>query len=167
MTNASAEKIDQLVAELNSKDGVKRSAARNALVQMGPATIPALLIALREGEHKRVRWEAAKSLVDIADPEAADGLIGALEDVDSDVRWVAGDALVALGRDGVKPLLKTLMGADVPGNVYKGAHHVLHELVKQDDLAGPLRPVLEAIDHWDPHVAVPRAADAALQDDRL
>jgi HEAT repeat protein len=162
MTDASEKNMDQLVAELGSKDAVVRQKARTALVNIGVAAVPSLLNAL-DAPLQHTRWEAAKSLVGIADPSAAERLIAALGDIDSDVRWVAGEALIALGRDALKPLLATLTNSDLPGGTYQGAHQVLHELAKSTDLTSLLEPVLKALDQPEPQMAVPLAAEKALQ----
>jgi HEAT repeat protein len=164
MTDAADQNIEQLATDLGSKDTVQRQNAQRALVRLGSAAVPALLGAL-DAPEKRARWEAAKALTDIADPAAAKRLVRALGDRDSDVRWVVGEALVALGRDGVKPLLQALTESGLPEGTYPAAHHVLHELVKQNDLAARLEPVLHAFNKTEPEVTVPLAAAEALERD--
>jgi HEAT repeat protein len=161
MADASQKNVDQLVADLGSKDAVERRDARGALVQIGSAAVPPLLNAL-DAPQQHVRWEAAKALAEIADPSAADKLVAALGDKDSDVRWVVGEGLIALGGGAVKPLLTTLTKSDLPDGVYQGAHHVLHDLAKRGDLAPQLDPVLKALDQLEPEIAVPQAAAEAL-----
>ena len=162
MTDASKQNVDRLVADLGKKDAVERRDARAALVQIGSEAVPPLLDAL-DAPQQRVRWEAAKSLAEIAEPAAAERLIAALGDKDSDVRWVVGVALIALGRKAVKPLLTTLTKSDLPDGVYQGAHHVLHDLAKRGDLASLLEPVLKAFDEPEPEIAFPVAAAEALK----
>lgn len=162
MSGASGKSIDQLVADLGSKDAGERLAARYALVQLGSAAVPTLLNAL-DDPRQHMRWAAAKSLTAIADPSAAAKLVDALDDKDSDVRWVAAEALIALGRDAVKPLLSKLTRSDPPDHMYQSAHHVLHDLIKRGDLAPLLKPVYQALRHPEPEVAVPVAAQEALR----
>jgi HEAT repeat protein len=158
--------VDQLVADLGSKNAVERRDARAALVRIGAAAVPALVDALRAAQQ-HTRWEAAKALARIAEPAAADGLVGVLGDEDTDVRWVVGEALIALGRDAAKPLLAALTKSDLPDGFYSGAHHVLHDLTRRSDLALVLAPVLKAFDEPEPEIAIPPAATKALQSDRL
>ena len=47
--------------------------------------------------------------------------------------------------------------------IYKGGHHVLHDLAKVKKLAPLLKPVLEAFDQAEPEVSVPVAAQEALR----
>ena len=166
MTDASQKNVDQLVADLGSKNAVERRGARAALVQIGSSAVPALLNAL-DAPQPHTRWEAAKALAEIAEPSAVERLVGALGDEDTDVRWVVGEALIALGRDAVKPLLATLTQSDLPDGFYPGAHHVLHDLAKRGDLSPVLEPVLKAFDQPEPEIAVPAAAAEALQSDRV
>ena len=84
-------------------------------------------------------------------------------DEDSDVRWVAGEAMIALKRDAVKPLLTALTKSRDSEGLYKSAHHVLHELSKLGDLDPLLAPVLHALNGSEPEVAAPVAALKALE----
>ena len=61
--------VDQLLTALASDDPVERQEARDALVEVGSATLPGLLAALKD-QRQHVRWEAAKTLSGIADPAA-------------------------------------------------------------------------------------------------
>ncbi len=162
MMDAAKQNVDQLVADLGGKDAGQRRDARAALVQIGAGAVPALLSAL-DAPQQHVRWEAAKSLTDIAEPAAAERLITALGDKDPDVRWVVGVALIALGRGAVQPLLTTLTKSDLRDSVYQGAHHVLHDLAKRTELASVLEPVLKALAHPEPETAVPLAAAEGLR----
>ena len=162
MTDSSEPNVDQLLAGLASNDPVERERARNALVDVGSFSVPGLLGAL-ENKRQHVRWEAAKTLAEIADPAASEKLVQALSDEDSDVRWVAGAALIALKRDAVKPLLNGLTKSQDSEGLYKSAHHVFHDLSKNSDLGPLLAPVLKALDQTEPEVAVPVAAQRVLE----
>ena len=158
MTDASRENVDRLMANLGSKNAVERRDARAALVQIGSAAVSPLLDGL-DASQPHVRWEAAKALAEIADPAAAQRLVAALGDKDGDVRWVVGAALIAMGRDAVKPLLIALAQSELSD----GAHHVLHDLAKRGDLGSLLQPVLSAFDEPEPGIAVPLAAAESLK----
>ncbi len=162
MTDSSERNVDQLLAGLSSNDAVERQRARNALVKVGSSAVPGLLAAL-DDKRQHVRWEAAKTLADIADPAASETLVQTLGDEDSDVRWVAGEALIALKRDAVKPLLNGLTKSQDSEGLYKSAHHVLHDLSQHSYLGPLLAPVLKALDQSEPEVAVPVAAQRALE----
>jgi len=152
--------VADLIVALADKDPVERDGARRALVRIGTPAVKPLIAAL-EDARQHVRWEAAKALFSIAHPLAAPALVTALEDKDVNVRWLAAEGLCALDRDGLIPLLGALVeGADSDW-LRQGAHHVLHRLVKQDP-AHPAADVLAALEHEEPQLGVPVAAQTAL-----
>jgi HEAT repeat protein len=153
---------EELVAALASKDGAERIKAREALIQIGPSAVTELLRALG-APQQHVRWEAAKILTAIADPSAAEKLVGTLGDEDPDVRWVAGEALIALRHAGLRPLLVGLTKSQDSEGLYEAAHHVLHDLANNIELAPIAKPVLDALGESEPELAVPIAAERALE----
>lgn len=163
MTDASRQIVDQLLAQLDSKDVKERHTARIELVNIGNSAVPQLVDAL-DAPRQHVRWEAAKALTAIADPSAAERLAASLGDKDTDVRWVVGEALIALGRDALQPILNALTKSELAEGVYEGAHHVLHDLAQRTELTSLLEPVLKAFKEPEPDIAVPLAAAKALQD---
>ena len=112
--------ISPLLADLAGPSPTTREKARNALVAMGHVAVPALIQLLAD-RKPHVRWEAAKALASIADPISATALAKALDDPDGDVRWVAGEGLIALGREGLQPLLAKLLEPEQPPWVSDGA----------------------------------------------
>lgn len=162
MTNNSGANVDQLIASLNSENATERINARAALVILGSEAVSALIDTL-DSPQPHVRWEAAKALSEIADPAATDKLVMVLGDEDPDVRWVAGEALIAIGPGVVKSVLAAVIKSDVPGGVHEGGHHVLRALSKRGGLASVLEPVLKAFKQPEPEVAVPVAAEKALE----
>jgi HEAT repeat protein len=154
---------DQFVAVLADKDAMNRQHGREALVNIGSAAVPSLMKALGD-KRQHVRWEAAKTLAEISDPAAAKTLVQSIGDEDADVRWVAGEALIALKGDAVKPLLNGLTKSQDSEGLYKSAHHVMHALSQHSDLGLLLVPVLKALDHSEPEIAVPVAAQKVLED---
>jgi HEAT repeat protein len=124
------------------------------------------LLAALDDRRQHVRWEAAKTLVEVADPAAAEALVQAVGDEDSDVRWVAGEALIALKTAAVRPLLNGLIKSQDSEGLYKAAHHVFHDLSQHGDLGATLKPVLKALGQSESEVAVPVAAQSALDNMR-
>jgi HEAT repeat protein len=120
------------------------------------------LIQLLSHHKQHVRWEAAKALGGIGDPIAAFALVNALNDRDGDVRWVAADGLVALGRDALPPLLAALIERTESDWLCEGAHHVCHVLVRKRRFGPVLRPLLAALEQSEPETAAPLAAYNAL-----
>ena len=161
MSDSPRDNVDELVAALGSKNAGERQAAREALIRIGRPALPPLLNALA-AKQQHLRWEAAKTLTGIAHPGAAAKLVDALADKDPDVRWVVAEALIALGRDALEPLLTALTTSEASQRIYRGAHHVLHDLAQRKPLRPLLLPVLKAYDHPEPELAIPNAAKKAL-----
>jgi HEAT repeat protein len=149
-----------LVAQLSSKDGMTRMRARAALVHLGPAATADLTAALAD-PRVQVRWEATKALVQIADPGAAEALLRMLRDEDFGVRWLAAEGLIALGREGLIPLLESLSRRLLSERFREGCHHVIHAQLEGGD-AEVLRPVLEALTGFAARESAPMAARRAL-----
>jgi HEAT repeat protein len=140
---------------------VVRERARETLVAFGKRAVPSL-IQLLSHHRPLARWEAAKVLSAIADPLAATALVNSLDDTDDDVRWVAAEGVIALGREGLPPLLAALLERSQSSWFRQGAHHVCHALANKKGLAPILRPLLAAFDRFVPQMAVPLAAYTAL-----
>jgi hypothetical protein len=153
--------IRSLLDKLASREPVAREKAREALVIVGKPAVP-FLIPLLSHRKLQVRWEAAKTLGDIADPISAAALVNALEDSEGDVRWLAAEGLIALGHEGLHPLLAALLERAQSASLCEGAHHVCHALAKKKKLGTILRPVLAALEQPEPAIAVPPVAYIAL-----
>jgi HEAT repeat protein len=153
--------IPELVRSLANRDATSREKARKSLVAIGRRAVPSL-IPLLSHRKPHVRWEAAKTLCGIADPLSAFALVGALDDRNGDVRWLAAEGLVALGQDGLQPLLAAMLERVQSRWFREGAHHVCQTLAGKRKLGPILRPVLAALNEPEPAVAAPAAAYAAL-----
>ncbi len=152
--------ITSLVADLASQDGRARATARGALAAIGPPAIAPLTDALADS-RVQVRWEAVKALGEILDPAAAPALVEALRDAQSGVRWLAAEGLIALGPNGLEPLLQALVKHSDSTLLRQSAHHVLHDLAR-GNVEKVARPVLTALEDVEPSLEVPWAAETAL-----
>jgi HEAT repeat protein len=150
----------ELIAQLASHSGMERQHARETLVRMGEAAIGPLMAALA-ADRTVVRWEAAKAFTELHAPEAAPALVKALADDDGDVRWLAAEALIGLREIALAPLFESLMARTDSIELRKGAHHVLRAL-NDGDLADIVGPALKTLEHYEPELAVPFSAEAAL-----
>jgi hypothetical protein len=148
--------LDALIDDLASHDDGKRVKARHSLVAKGKAAVPSLIEALKNKKYL-TRWEAAKSLGEIGDPEAAPALVKALEDEEFDVRWLAAEGLIKMNINALKPLLKALEYRGDSALLREGAHHVFHDLTK-GGLRKYLVPVLASLEALEPGREVPWAA---------
>jgi HEAT repeat protein len=155
------EDLTPLLSELTCEDIIRCQQARRSLVEMGHEAVPSLVEAL--GNKKSwVRWEAAKALSQIGDPAATDALIQSLEGKNFDIRWLAAEGLIAIGKQAVSPLLKALI--DKPESIWlrEGAHHILHDM-DRGDWDEEMKPVIAALESFEPSVEVPLAARKAMK----
>jgi HEAT repeat protein len=154
--------IPALIGTLAGNDGLARQRARESLVDIGqPAVAPLMRALAAPDSNEHLRWEAAKALSELEDPEAAPVLVSALEDSTFGVRWLAAEGLISLGRDGLAPLMKALIRHSESTWLQDGAHHVLRVL-NGTGLHSEIAPVLAALEDIEPIVGVPVAAHAAL-----
>jgi len=151
-----------LMKALSSYNDLSRVEARKALVAMGSQAIPFLAEALKHSNSLR-RWEAAKALGEIGDPNAAPMLVKALEDEKFEVRWLAAKGLIEMNVKSLKPLFQALIENADSALLRQGAHHVLHDLAK-GELRIYLAPALIALECMDCAVQVPPVASHALDD---
>lgn len=138
--------LHELVVKLGSDDGIEREKARKALVKIGRDSIDILMELLSHPKHI-YRWEAVKSLEEIADPISIPLLIQALEDDKSDVRWIAAKGLIKLGSKSIEPLLKILEEKSDCVFILEGAHHVFFDLRENEVLPKdfPIDKLLSAL----------------------
>jgi HEAT repeat protein len=139
--------LKSLMEMLAGKDSATRQKARNSLVALGKPAVSSLTRVLRNSKSDHVRWEAAKTLGAIGDAGAIPSLVKALEDSNSDVTWLAAEALRNFKKVAWPQLLRALINSK-PDSVLlrQGAHHVLRKQ-KEDgfnDLLSTLRTALES-----------------------
>jgi|GEM_PF-1137209 len=153
--------LDSLIAALASRDPATYRHARQTLVRIGEGAVSSLITAMKDREDQ-VRWAATKALAEIASPKAAPALVSVLQDEEAGIRWLAAEGLIALGADGLEPLMQGLVDHAGSSFMREGAHHVLYELI-----GGPLSklvsPVLAALDGPAPEDYAPVAAYASLE----
>jgi len=155
--------IPALIGVLSGNDGLARQEARESLVDIGrPAVAPLTEALAAPDSNYRLRWEAAKALSQLEDPEAAPVLVNALEDESFGVRWLAAEGLISLGQDALAPLLEALVQCSDSAVLREGAHHVLRMLNESDLHSQLVAPVLAALEDVEPIVQVPVAAHTAL-----
>jgi HEAT repeat protein len=156
------ETVTRLIASLGDKKPGTRVEARHSLEKMGDEAVPSLLDALKKG-NDTARWEAAKALGHMKRKEAAAGLVGALNDEQYEIQWVAAEGLIALGHDCLVPLLRELEEHPESVNLRQAAHHVLHDLERKRLLDKHTAPVLDALRMLGAGTTVPAVAREALE----
>ena len=152
--------IKSLIADLASKDGVVRVMARQQLVAYKKRSVAPLIRTLSY-KNDWVRWEAAKALSQIGNPESIQALLEALSDKKFEVRWLAAEGLIQIGRKAIVPLLEALVKHSDSYWLREGIHHVLHDINRGQNRK-VLQPVLVALEGTEPLLEVPLAAQAAL-----
>lgn len=173
-----ASSIDGLIQQIGDRDGVTRERARRCLASLGTPAEEPLLQALKS-KQSRVRFEAAMCLRDIAGRNAIDGLVQALGDRTFDVRWVAAEALINIGRPVVPVALHALMERADSTWLRDGCRHVLSHFAGLDlhaashvehhpawvdfDLRDVLSPVVKALEQTGAASRVPVVAVRALE----
>jgi hypothetical protein len=169
--------IGKLMNDLSNKERKVREEARKSLIIIGePAVLP--LVRSLSIKDKWSRWEIAKTLAEMRNPEAAPILVQELGHKDPDIRWLAAEGLIALGSQGLEPLLKALVNKPDSDLLKLGAHHILHDLSENTLHPGEeeyktlyrLNPeqkqaisgVLEAMENLGSNIVLPAAAKIAL-----
>jgi len=92
---------------LDTKNFSKKLSARTSLVKMGK-TIISQMHKLLDSENDSLRMEAAKIIELIADRRSIPLLINLLDDPKFDIRWIAAEGLIKIGRRSILPLLKSV-----------------------------------------------------------
>lgn len=128
------EEVQELINKLSSKKGMERKNARKQLVAHGEKVVGALLAQHDKNTEHVFHWEVLKTLQQIGDPAAVNVFVEALEDDSSDIRWIAAEGLIKLGRHAIKPTLNTLLENSDSIFVCAGAHHIFHDLKKKKRL---------------------------------
>jgi HEAT repeat protein len=154
--------IPSLIKFLGDIDGFIRMHARKALICIGKPAVPELIKTLAD-DDPQIRWQVIKVLEGIGDPSAASALVERLMDENPGVRWAASEALIALQKAAVSPLLEALLRDFDSLWLRQGAHHILHVLKARGELNEAEIKVFEALEDVEPTAAVPWAAERALE----
>ena len=117
---------------LGDKNYREKHESRDILVKMDKNIIPQMH-KLLASKNSLIRHEAAKIIELIADKRSIPIFIGLLQDTESDIRWMAAEGLIKIGRRSILPLLKSVRSGSNPTFSRKGAHHVLSSLLKKDE----------------------------------
>lgn len=149
-----------LLTNLSNEDGIVRKSARELLTQIGEQAIGFLGELLQAPKHI-TRWEAVKTLSQIHNQLSIPYLINAMEDEDDDIRWLAAEGLISLGKESVEPLLKTLIENYPSIYLRMGVHHVLKILLDRGQFVDTGR-LLDKIIKFEDESEIPVAANESL-----
>ena len=160
----SKETIHTLINSLSSDDPTERNRAQNRLSKIGKPAVNAL-ITLTSQPQAALRREAASILGEIRVPSAIPALINLLVDEAFEVRWRAAESLIKMKRDSVVPLFQELQRGNRFESIWflEGVHHILRKLDEEGYLGPPSQKVLEAFEDPMKEIAIPMAAEKALE----
>jgi len=117
---------------LDDKNYPENHNSRILLVKKGKTILPHLYKLLKS-DNKILRAEVAKIVEQISDRRSIKVLISLLNDPEFEVRWIAAEGLVKIGRSTIIPLLKLIR--DGGGNYFvnHGVHHILTSLLNEKE----------------------------------
>ncbi len=81
--------------------------------------------------NELVKNEVAKTVSMIADKKSIPALISLLKDPEFDVRWIAAEGLIKIGRISIVPLLKSIRDEGSSYFLNRGAHQILLSLITE------------------------------------
>jgi HEAT repeat protein len=157
-------KIPELIKRLASENSIDRIKARYELVKIGKPAIE-YLIGLQYLTTEHVRWEAIKTLSQIAHPDAIPILINALENDRFDVRWLAAEGLIDIGKESIKPLLEAIEQQQDSKFLKEGVHHVLKDLKSKNLFKDELH-IIKMIEDSNTHSLLALTAHKILSGDK-
>jgi HEAT repeat protein len=141
------ENLLKLINEsLDTEDYSKKLSARERLVEMGKTIIPQIH-KLLSSKNDSLRMEAAKIIELIADRRSIPLLINLLDDQVFDIRWIAAEGLIKIGRRSICPLLMSVRDGRSSLFFNRGAHHILLGLVDETE-KNKLMPLLQILDNY-------------------
>ncbi len=145
--NSSSDSVEKLLNDLlDTNDFSRKQSARRTLVQMGKRIIPEMH-KLLNSENDSSRMEAVKIVEMIADRKSIPFLIGLLGDTVFDIRWMAAEGLIKIGRLSICPLLKAVRDGKSSLIFNRGTHHILLSLLKPEEI-NRLKPFLQSLDNY-------------------
>ena len=135
----------QLNNLIDISDYHKHIKAKENFVKLGKKILP-VMNKLMTSKYRVIRKEAIKIVRDIGDPSSTQVVIDMLEDPEGDIRWIAAESLINIGRITFKPILEALVTNGESYYLRQGAHHVLKALIKKED-AKELKQLVRVIRH--------------------
>jgi hypothetical protein len=155
--------LTSLILELlNTNDISVKLDARSALVDMGKKILPQLHMLL-SSSNVDLRKEVAKVVELIASNLSIPILITLLDDNDFDIRWIAAEGLIKIGRSSIVPLLESIRDGKSTYFIDKRAHHVLENLLKESEKNDLETLLLSLDDYLKTREVAPTEAAKALE----
>jgi HEAT repeat protein len=128
----SGKKLKLLTDLISTDNYMIHGKAKEKLLKKGEDILP-LMHKLSGSRSDLLRREAAKILKLLPDESSIPFAIILLEDRVSEIRWIAAEILISVGRSSIRPLLRELVKNGASFFLRHGAHHVLSELLVEED----------------------------------
>ena len=157
------ENLRNLILELLYTENFRSAKdARNALVSMGKKILPQLHNLL-QSKNDDFRKKVAKIVELISDAESIPIFITLLEDIEFEIRWIAAEGLIKIGRKSIVPLLKAIRDSKSSYFLDKRTHHVLQNLFTEIEKSD-LKALLLSLDNYlEARETAPTEAAKALE----
>ncbi len=139
-----SEEVVSLLPDLVSSQTTKRKSAREKLSGIAPMVLDELS-KLCESGNKQLRWEVAKSLETRHSVGSIPVLLKLLADEESDIRWLAAEGMINVGRRALVPLLHEIIYNE-SSYLFDSAHHVFNELLTRKEKRS-YQPLMKALKH--------------------
>ena len=130
---------------LDINDSGSGADTRRLLVGSGKKILPQLHDLLQTNNDE-LRKEVAKVVELISDDKSVPVLISLLDDTEFEIRWIAAEGLINIGRKSIGPLLKSIRDGKNSYLLDKGAHHVLKHLLTESEKSD-LKTLLLSLDN--------------------
>jgi hypothetical protein len=118
---------------------------------------------LLTSKNTLLRKNAAQIVELIADKRSVPLLISLLHDPESDIRWIAAEGLIKIGRRSILPLLRSIRNEKSSHFHDKGAHHVLSSLLDKNEKEKLASLMLSLDDYHELGETAPVEASKALK----
>ena len=138
-----AKNMHALLEEKNYKE---KHRAKEALLKKGSSILPHMHNLLASG-NASLRREATRMIELLADKKSILPLIQLLSDPETEIRWMAAEGLIRIGRRSIEPILKAVRDNEDAFLLDKGAHHVLVCLLHRKEKE-KLKPLLLSLDNY-------------------
>lgn len=123
-----------------------REAAYDALIERGPAALPAVE-ALSADRHRDVRWFAYQAASHWGDTRAIPLLIRGLRDEDFSIRWLSANGLIELEQPALVPLIEALAVEEPTTTFHAAALRVLRRVPYPAGLDADVRRLADSLAH--------------------
>ncbi len=141
-----SKEVASLITDLVSEYANTRKKARKKLVEMGKDVVPQIHKTLLS-KNKLLKWEAALVVEEIGDISSIPVFTELLEDSETDIRWIAAEGLINVGRDCIVPLLKEIMAKGDSYYIRNGVHHVFGEIFDKKEKE-QFHQLIHALHHY-------------------